>query len=53
MNMKDVKFINNGDIIYYREKYYTVTRINMSDYSDDKDDLNIEAEMVLALNEDK
>ena len=51
--MKDVRFINNGDIIYYREKYYTVSRISTDDYKDDQDDMTITAEALYTLNEDK
>ncbi len=53
MNLKDVKFINNGDIIYYREKYYTVDTIETTDYALDRDELVVRADVIYELNGDK
>ena len=53
MNLKDVKFINNGDIVYYRNKYYTVTRISTDDYKNERDDITIQADVIYELNKEK
>lgn len=53
MNLNDVKFINNGDIIYYRNKYYTVTRISTDDYKNERDEITIQADVVYELNKEK
>lgn len=53
MNLKDVKFINNGDIIYYRNKYYTITRISTDDYKNERDDMTIQADVIYELNKEK